>query len=139
MKRAFTVATAVGVVAIAGAAIFAVAGGKVSFCSMGSGSADSNATQTAHTQSSGKVLGKFDLAMAGCRFACATKLEYDASAVIAQPGAEPGKLTQCPVSGVVFSVDASRPHVAVGADDYVTCCDACAEKLRNNPRRFVRV
>jgi hypothetical protein len=85
---------------------------------------------------SGKVLGKFDLARAGCRFAWATKLKYDAKSVVAQPGAKDRKLTQCPVSGVVFNVDTRRPHVRVGADDYVTCCDTCAERLRKNPRRF---
>ena len=77
--------------------------------------------------------------MAGCRFACATKAKFDARSVVAQPGAKDSKLTQCPVSGVVFRVDAKRPHVRVGVDEYVTCCDTCAEKLRNNPRQFVRV
>jgi TRASH domain-containing protein len=142
MKRAVTVATAVGVVAISGAAIFAAAGGKNSMCSNDASSCDPAACETeaktAVAKPTGKVLGHFDLAMAGCRFACATKSKYDAKAVVAQPGGKEGKLTQCPVSGVVFNVDAKRPHVRVGADDYVTCCDTCAEKLRKNPRRFVR-
>jgi hypothetical protein len=113
-------------------------------CSKDASSCDPAACETdaktaAVTKQSGKVLGHFDLAMAGCRFACATKSTYDAQSVVAQPGAGDGALTQCPVSGVVFNVDAKRPHVRVGADDYVTCCDTCAEKLRKDPRRFVRV
>jgi len=103
------------------------------------GSACGAGTKTAAVvNTSGKILGHFDATMAGCQFACATRLKYDAKAVMAQPGARNGKLTQCPVSGVVFTVDATRPHVEVGSDDYVTCCAACAEKLRKDPHRFVR-
>jgi len=140
MKQAITVAT---VVALGGAAIWAMAGGIGSTRAKGSSACDPSACETGATTAAspkkGKVLGHFDLAMAGCRFACATKLTYDATSVVAQPGARQGRLTQCPVSGVVFVVDAERPRVRVGADDYVTCCDTCAEKLRKNPRRFVRV
>jgi hypothetical protein len=137
MKRAIMVATALAVVAIGGAAFWAVAGGK------GSGSCDPAVCETEaktvpSAKATGKILGRFDLAMAGCRFACDTKAKYDAKSVIAQPGARDGKLTQCPVSGVVLSIDATRPHVQVGEDDYVTCCETCADKLRKNHRRFVR-
>lgn len=142
MKRAVMVAAALAVVAITGAAWWAVAGGKGAACkdagACDPASCDAGGKTTAAAKSSGKVLGHFDLAMAGCRFACATQARYDAKSVIAQPGARDGRLTQCPVSGVVFNVDDRRPHVRVGADDYVTCCDTCAEKLRKNPRRFVR-
>ena len=88
----------------------------------------------------GKVAGRFDPAVSGvCRFACATKLKYQANEVLAQPGAKAGKLTQCPVSGVVFAVDAGRPRVRIGKNDYVTCCDKCAQKLKRNPRRYLDV
>ncbi len=122
----------------------AIAGGKASSCSKdasacGPGSCEGGAKSASMVKASSKVIGNFDPAMIGCRFACATKLKYDAKSVVAQPGAREGKLTQCPVSGVVFSVDAKRPHVRVGSDEYVTCCDVCAEKLRKNPSRFVRV
>jgi TRASH domain-containing protein len=142
MKRAI-VALVVAAAAIGAAAIWAWAGGKGSPDAKDASSCGPSARWTgtrtsAPARPSGKVLGHFDLAMAGCRFACATRLEYDAPSVIAQPGARAGKLTQCPVSGVVFNVDAKRPHVRVGAEVYVTCCDTCAEKLRRNPRRFVR-
>ena len=137
MKRSIMVATVFTVAAICGTALWAVAGEKdASSCDPAAG--DAGAKSVAVAKSSGKVLGRFDLAMAGCQFACATKAKYDAKSVIAQPGARNGKLTQCPVSGVVFSVDKKRPHVRLGADDYVTCCDTCAEKLRKTPRRFVR-
>ncbi len=87
----------------------------------------------------GKIAGNFDPVMSGvCRFACATKLKYKSKDVMAQPGAVAGKLTQCPVSGVVFAVDASRPHVRVSKDEYVTCCDKCAQKLKANPRHYLR-
>ena len=143
MKRTLSIVAALAIVAVSGATIWAVAGGKNTTCSHDASAGDpaSCATDTrsaAASKPSGKVLGTFDPAMAGCRFACATSVKYDAKSVIAQPGARDGRLTQCPVSGVVFSVDAKRPHVRVGSDEYVTCCDTCAGKLRKTPRRFVR-
>jgi hypothetical protein len=71
---------------------------------------------------SSKIAGRFDAKMSGiCRFSCATKLKYGAKDVAAQPGAKPGQLTRCPVSGVVFAVDAARPRVRIASQDYVTC------------------
>ena len=88
----------------------------------------------------GKIAGRFDPAMSSvCRFACATKLKYDPRNVLPQPGAKAGKLTQCPVSGVVFALDPGRPHVRIANQDYVTCCDRCAQKLKRNPRRYLKV
>lgn len=75
----------------------------------------------------------------GCRFACATKLQYDTKDVLAQPGAKLGKLTQCPVSGVVFSVDGNRPRIRVAGDEFVTCCERCAAKLKKHARRYLKV
>jgi hypothetical protein len=87
----------------------------------------------------GKIAGHFDPAMSGmCRFSCATKLEYQAKDVQAQPGARAGKLTQCPVSGVVFAVDARRPRVRIAGTNYVTCCDICAKKLKKDPRHYLK-
>ena len=87
----------------------------------------------------GKIAGHFDPVMSGaCRFACATKLKYKARDVLAQPGANSGKLTQCPVSGVIFAVDANRPHVRIANEEYVTCCDKCAQKLKVNPRHYLK-
>ncbi len=87
----------------------------------------------------GKLTGRFDAVQSGvCRFACATKLRYDPKDVMAQPGAKSGQLTQCPVSGVVFAVDQNRPRVRYGGNEYVTCCDRCATKLRQNPRHYLK-
>ena len=87
----------------------------------------------------GKIVGNFDPVMSGaCRFACGTQLKYQAKDVLAQPGAKAGKLTQCPVSGVVFAVDANRPHLRVAGSDYVTCCDKCATKLKKDPRHYLK-
>jgi hypothetical protein len=88
----------------------------------------------------GKIVGNFDPSMSGvCRYGCATKSAYEASQVVAQPGSRAGKLTQCPVSGVVFSVDKKRPRVKIAGETYVTCCDGCAGKLKKSPRQYLRV
>jgi len=92
------------------------------------------------TEDERAIAGNFDPAMTGvCRFACATKLKYQAADVFAQPGAQPGKLTQCPVSGVVFVVDPSRPHVLIGGKDFVACCGNCAGKLQHAPGHYLKV
>ena len=135
MRRTF-VALAVLALTIA-SAIGALAGDQ---CSAPAAASYAPAKSTkSNTAQKGKALGRFDPAMSGvCRFGCATKIKYDAKDVIAQPGATAGRLTQCPVSGVVFAVDANRQHVRYGKDDYVTCCDKCAAKLKKDPRHFVR-
>ena len=97
------------------------------------------ATSVACENTQGKVVGTFDPQMSSvCRFACATKLKYSSKDVQAQPGVKAGKLTQCPVSGVVFAVEDSRPHVRIAKAEYVTCCDKCAQKLKANPRHYLK-
>lgn len=128
-------------------ALFAI-GAQVVFggghsCSSDASSASCGDVESASTvaceNTSGKLTGKFDSSMSGmCRYACATKLKHSAKDVLAQPGAKAGKLTQCPVSGVVFAVDASRPHVRIAGTDYVTCCGQCAKKLKANPGRYLK-
>ena len=85
----------------------------------------------------GRPSGRYDLAMAGCQFSCATKVEHDAADLVPQPGVKAGQHTRCPVSGVVFAVDESRPRVQLAAHDYATCCETCAGKLRETPDRFL--
>jgi hypothetical protein len=81
---------------------------------------------------------EFDPQMSAvCRFSCAAKIAYEAKDVAAQPGVGMDQLAQCPVSGVVFVADTDRPRVRVAADEYVFCCDKCAEKFRAAPGRFV--
>jgi hypothetical protein len=109
------------------------AAGEGSCTSTGAGAS------TGRLPASGNIEGNFDAAMSGvCRFACATKLTYEARDVLAQPGAKPARLTQCPVSGVVFLVDAGRPRVRVAGQDYATCCDRCATKLEHDPRHYLK-
>lgn len=145
MRRFLVVLAVLGLTATAAYAAFAA--GKCSTSCETSAQAKngqacegSGSAASACVASGGKLTGHFDPAMSGvCRFACATKLKYDAKSVLAQPGALTGKLTQCPVSGVVFAVDANRPHVRIGKDEYVTCCDKCAVKLKHDPRHYLRV
>lgn len=137
MRRPF-IASAVVVLTIA-AALSALAGDQCGDPSAGSKECAPAKSASTRVAQKGKVLGRFDPAMSGvCRFGCATKLKYDAKDVIAQPGARAGHLTQCPVSGVVFAVDGDRPHVRCAKDEYVTCCDKCATKLKKDPRHYVR-
>ena len=90
--------------------------------------------------SSGAARGSFDPLMSGaCRFSCATQTAYEEKDVIAQPGAMAGRLTRCPVSGVVFTVDASRPHGKAGGHEYVFCCDQCETRFAKNPDRYVKL
>lgn len=82
--------------------------------------------------------GSYDAVMSGvCRFSCATEKPYHEAAVAAQPGAHAGQLTRCPVSGVVFEIDAERQRVAVAGNDYFVCCGNCAEKLQKHPEEFL--
>lgn len=93
----------------------------------------------ASDSASGAIAGNFDSGMSGvCRFACATKTDYKAADVLAQPGAQSGKLTQCPVSGVVFLVDVGRPRVPVEGEDFVACCGNCAAKLQHDPGHYLK-
>src|SRR6476661_4682728 len=144
--RNLTLAIAVLVLVGAGgfAAVAAHRSGKASCMFTGStagqGSCAAKGTLSAATceAPSGKIAGNFDSAMSGvCRFACATKLTYEAQDVLAQPGAQPGKLTQCPVSGVVFVVDTGRPRVRIAGEEYATCCDGCATKLKRAPGHYL--
>ena len=132
---------------LAGGAYLVMARGMKCGQSCGPTSQSSTASECGPTNASGsvacenpvgKIAGNFDATMSGvCRFACATKLKYDSKDVLAQPGAVAGKLTQCPVSGVVFAVETGRPRVRLGQDEYVTCCDKCATKLEKDPRHYL--
>ena len=96
-------------------------------------------SQTAKSDGGG-VTGNFDTTMSGvCQFACATKLKYKDADVVAQPGAVPGRLTQCPVSGVVFVVEKSRPTTDISGTQYVACCGNCAAKLQAEPAHYLRL
>jgi hypothetical protein len=107
-------------------------------CPMHTGGTDAKAASL-RAADPGKATGSFDATMSGvCRFSCAAQQPYEAKDVVPQPGAVAGRLTRCPVSGVVFEVDDQRPRVALASGEYVLCCDRCAEKLKKDPARFVR-
>lgn len=75
--------------------------------------------------------------MAMCQYSCAAKVAFRERDLQVQPGVRDGHLSRCPVSGVVFRADAGRPRVHLATGDYVTCCEHCAQKLRQDPARFL--
>ncbi|TMQ68714.1 MAG: hypothetical protein E6K80_13970 [Candidatus Eisenbacteria bacterium] len=147
MRRLLVVGATLAVVATT--ALVALAGGhecgsavSSASCSgksaMACGAGKSAAAACENSES--RFTGNFDPRMSSvCRYACAARVQHSAKDVMAQPGVRIGKLTQCPVSGVVFAVDSNRPRVRVADADYVTCCDKCAQKLKANPRRYLKV
>ena len=87
----------------------------------------------------GKATGRYDVTLSeACAITCATQADYASSDVQVQPGAKVGDLTECPVCGVVFTVEEDLPRVRNGGDEYVACCETCAKKFRRGPRLFVR-
>ena len=54
-----------------------------------------------------------DPQFAGCAKACGAKVAFSSADVIVQPGAEPGNLAHCPVSGAVFDMRGSSPRRVV--------------------------
>jgi YHS domain-containing protein len=78
-----------------------------------------------------------DHAMAGvCQKSCATRQAFDEADVVPQPGAVVGRLTRCPVSGVVFTVHEDGTAVSYAGSTWYLCCDGCAKKFRQDPARF---
>lgn len=118
----------------------ASAAGTTTNESCASGGAAAGAAANESCAPKATAAGRFDPVMSGvCRYSCATQKPYEPSQVMSQPGATAGHLTRCPVSGVVFAVDAGRPHVALASGEYVFCCDRCAEKFRKDPGHFVNL
>ena len=70
-----------------------------------------------------------DAAFKGCEGGCGERAAGLAPGVIAQPGAKPGDLAYCPVSGVVFRVGdrPGRGKRDVGHATLHFCCESCAE------------
>jgi YHS domain-containing protein len=63
---------------------------------------------------------------AGCQESCGAHVEGASADIVSQPGASIGQRTYCPVSGAVFEVTASHPHVEVDGQTLWFCCDGCA-------------
>jgi hypothetical protein len=68
-----------------------------------------------------------DPAFAGCQHSCGAHADGPQAGVVAQPGATIGQRTFCPVSGAVFRIDASHPHVDVDGAPLYFCCAGCAD------------
>jgi len=122
---------AAGVLALAGAAVGIVLPPTGMRCAVGGPHAASAVASTA-----GSACGP-DPGMAGvCKMSCATHAPYDEADVVAQPGAVAGRLTRCPVSGVVFTVRDDATRVTYAGHVWYLCCDGCAKKFRKDPARF---
>ena len=81
-----------------------------------------------------------DPEMAGvCQKSCATRQAYDEVDIVPQPGAVVGRLTRCPVSGVVFTVNEHGTAVSYAGSTWYLCCDGCAKKFRRDPARFTGI
>ena len=133
MRNLLAISAFVGLLAIGGYGVFAGA-----WCPAhpSDSARDAGASATLH----GAATGSFDPMMSGaCRFSCSVQQPFEEKDVASQPGVIPGRLTRCPVSGVVFQVDDERPRVTLATGTYVVCCDRCAGKLKKDPGRFVRV
>jgi YHS domain-containing protein len=64
-------------------------------------------------------------AFAGCQGACGAAVTAPDPDVVAQPGANIGQRTFCPVSGAVFRVEATHHHAEIGGQKLWFCCEGC--------------
>jgi hypothetical protein len=72
-----------------------------------------------------------DPAFNGCSKGVCGRRGRDARA-IAQPGAEPGQYTYCPVSGAVFLIKETSQRTDVNGKPVYLCCEACARYFAEN-------
>ena len=73
-----------------------------------------------------------------CEMSCAASAEsYSEADVVAQPGAQVGQLTRCPVSGVVFTVTEDHASHEKDGLTWYTCCGGCMKKLEGNASHFL--
>lgn len=61
-----------------------------------------------------------------------TSKDYDDDDVVPQPGAKIGDLTKCLISGKVFRVTKSSPHIEHKGKTYYTCCPSCIPTLEKS-------
>jgi YHS domain-containing protein len=52
--------------------------------------------------------------------------------VVAQPGAQLGKDTYCPISGVVFTPNAGSPKLEIAGKPLYFCCEGCATYFKEH-------
>ena len=73
-----------------------------------------------------------------CEKSCAVKIPFQESELAPQPDAPAGRLTRCPVSGVVFRAREEGPRALEHGRAYRFCCNSCARLFRADARRFVK-
>jgi xanthine dehydrogenase accessory factor len=57
--------------------------------------------------------------------------------VVPMSEAKVGDRTTCPVMNTVFVVLPDSPKLEVGGKTYYFCCDGCANKFKEDPKRFI--
>jgi hypothetical protein len=57
--------------------------------------------------------------------------------VVPMSQAKVGDRTLCPVMNTVFTVLPDSPKAEVDGKTYYFCCDGCANKFKENPKRFI--
>lgn len=83
-----------------------------------------------------QTTGKYSTKMSWCcEKQCAAK-NYDKSKIVPNSQAKTGDLTQCPVSGVIFTISESSAAIAYGGKSYHTCCGSCAHMFSSDPATY---
>ena len=59
--------------------------------------------------------------------------EYDPAEVVAQPGAQIGDITQCPVSGEVFTLTEDHAFFEHEGENVYFCCPSCIRTFQRDP------
>jgi len=77
-----------------------------------------------------------DVAFTGCSEGVCGLRGRNAQAV-AQPGAQPGQVVYCPVSGAVFRIKDTSPRADVHGKTLYLCCEACARYFAQNRDRVL--
>lgn len=77
-----------------------------------------------------------DAAFSACSSGFCGRRGHNKQAV-AQPGARPGQIVYCPVSGAVFTVSDSSKRAAVNGKTLYVCCEGCARYFEANRARVL--
>jgi len=83
--------------------------------------------EKAHAQTGAlEATDAVDPAFVGCSQSCGLHSGRERKLARAQPGANEGDVTFCPVSGAVFRVTPQTPQRAARGKVLFFCCEACA-------------
>jgi hypothetical protein len=86
----------------------------------------SSASQTTAKSGPLEPTEPVDPAFRGCSKSCGSRSAKDRQEAKAQPGAQPGDATFCPVSGAVFRITSQTPKRDARGKTLWFCCDSCA-------------